>query len=98
MIRQARLRAGLTQAALARRAGKAPSAIGRWERGDVRPPLETVVELVRAAGFDIDFSIVSADDHDRALIRRSLAQPPAERLSDLVQAIRKLDAMIAARG
>ena len=98
MIKEARLRAGLSQAALAERAGKAPSAIGRWERGDVRPPLETVLELVRAAGFDVDFSIVAADDHDRALIRRSLAQSPAERLADMVQAVRSFDAMIAARG
>ena len=98
MIREARLRAGLSQAALARRAGKAPSAIGRWERGDVRPSLETVLELVRAAGFDVDFSIVAADDHDRALIRRCLGERPAERLSDMVEAIRKFDSMLAARG
>lgn len=99
LVRQARLRAGLTQAALARRAGKAPSAIGRWERGEVRPPLETVIELVRAAGFDLDLAVVPADDHDRALVRRCLDQPPSVRLAELVGAVRKIDAMVAvARG
>ena len=50
LLREARLRAGLSQAELARRAGKARSAIGRWERGEVLPSFETLRELVRACG------------------------------------------------
>lgn len=99
LIRQARLRAGLSQAALARRAGKATSAIGRWERGEVRPPLETVIALVRASGFDLDLAIVPADEHDRILIRRCLGQPPAVRLAEMVGAVSRLGSMVsAARG
>lgn len=98
VIRQARLRAGLSQAELARRAGRAPSAIGRWERGEARPALETVVELVRAAGLDLEMAIVHADDHDRALIQRSLHRPPAQRLADMVDAVRKVRAMVAVAG
>ncbi|MGH9379700.1 MAG: helix-turn-helix domain-containing protein [Thermoanaerobaculia bacterium] len=98
LIRQARQRAGLSQAELARRAGKAISAIGRWERGEVRPALETVIELIRAAGLDLEMAIVRADDHDRALIRRSLSRPPARRLIEMVEAVRKVHAMVAAAG
>ena len=98
LIRQARLRAGLSQTELAQRAGKAISAIGRWERGEVRPPLETVVELVRAAGFDLDLAIVPTDDHDLTLIHRSLDRTPAARLAELGQAVRALDRMAGTRG
>lgn len=98
LIRQARLRAGISQAELARRLRKAPSAIGRWERGEVRPPLETVVELVRAAGFDLEIAIVHPDDHDRVLVRRCLARQPERRLADMVATVRKVKAMAVAAG
>ena len=58
--------------------------------------METVAELVRAAGFDLDLAIVPGDDHDLTLIRRSLARTPADRLAELVAAVRALDRMAAA--
>ena len=65
----------------------------------MRPPLETVIELVRAAGLDLEVGIVADDDHDRAIIRRCLAQPPESRLAEMVEAVRKLEGMTrAARG
>ena len=96
LLREARLRAGLTQAELAARAGVAASAIGRWERGEAGPSLERIVALVRAAGFDLTFSITPSDPHDRVLIRRSLRQSPPERLAELVGAVRQLDEMVVA--
>lgn len=96
LLREARLRAGLTQVELARRAGKAPSAIGRWERGEVEPSLETLASLVRAAELELTLGLAAADEHDLALIRRCLAQTPAQRLDDLVQAVRSFKAMTAA--
>jgi hypothetical protein len=58
-----------------------------------------VVDVVRSAGFDIAFTIAPHDAHDTVLIRRCLAQTPAERLADLVQAVRALDEMTeVARG
>jgi transcriptional regulator with XRE-family HTH domain len=94
LLREARLRAGLSQAELARRAGKPTSVIGRWERGEVRPSLETLRELIRAAGLELGFTLsnADADDHDLALIRRSLARSPAERFAHgqrAAQAIRE---------
>lgn len=95
LLREARRRAGLSQAQLGERAGKAASAISRWERAGSEPSLETLRALVRAAGFDLVVGMVGADDHDLALIRRSLARTPEERLVEMVQAVRALDSMVA---
>ncbi len=91
-ILDARRRAGVSQAELGRRAGVPGSAIGRWERAEVEPAFGTVAELLGALGFEL---VVSRDDgaHDRALIRRSLARTPAERLEELTTAVRALDEM-----
>jgi hypothetical protein len=50
---------------------------------------------MRAAGYDLVVGVVKADEHDLALIRRSLARSPEERLVEMVQAVRALDAMAA---
>jgi hypothetical protein len=66
--------------------------IGRWERGEVRPSLETLREVIRAAGLELGFALsnADADDHDLALIRRSLARSPAERFAHGQRAARGL--------
>lgn len=99
MLKEARLRAGLTQAELGSRMDKAASAIGRWERGEVDPSLETLRHAIRAAGFELTLGLAVADDHDVALIRRCLSQSPAERLTTLVAAVRAISSMaVAAHG
>jgi len=99
LLLEARRRAGLSQAQLARRCNKAASAIGRWERGEVEPSLETLRELIEAAGLDLTFGVSPRDDHDRTLIRRSLMRSPAERLSTAVAASTAVNNMVeAARG
>ena len=99
LLREARLRAGLSQTDLAKRAGTAPSAISRWERGDVEPSLERLIRLVRAAGYELTVGLVTADDHDLGLIRHCLARPPHQRLSEMVAAVHALTSMAtAARG
>jgi transcriptional regulator with XRE-family HTH domain len=83
LLLEARRRAGLSQAELARRAGIPRSAIGRWERGEVLPSLERLRELIRACGLELYFGIANADlgDHDLSLIRRSLRLTPGERFA-----------------
>jgi transcriptional regulator with XRE-family HTH domain len=98
LLREARRRAGLTQAELGERVGRAPSAISRWERGEVEPSLESLRFLIRAAGFDLVIGLNPTDDHDLVLIRRSLARSPAARMAELVTAVQALDAMAAAGG
>ncbi len=99
ILREARLRVGLSRVELAARTGKAVSAIGRWERGEVEPSLETLRDLVRSTGLELTFGVTVGDDHDVALIRRSLAHDPVQRLEDLVTAVAAVAAMAgAARG
>ena len=98
LLKEARRRAGLSQSELGERAGKAPSAISRWERAGSEPSLETLRALIRAAGFDLMIGLVPADDHDLALIRRSLGRSPEQRLAEMVEAVRALASMAAARG
>jgi transcriptional regulator with XRE-family HTH domain len=74
LIREARRRAGLTQAELAARAGTAQPAITRWESGRTAVSLDDVVRLVRLCGLDLELAVVPRDVSD-------LAQ--AARLADL---------------
>ena len=99
LLREARRRSDLSQAELARRAGKATSVIGQWERGEVRPSLETLREVIRACDLELSFRLsesdADGDDHDLALVERSLRQSPAERLAHGVRATRSLQRMRA---
>jgi uncharacterized protein len=54
LLREARRRAGLTQLALAERAGLAQSVISAYERGHREPSVETLRRLIAAAGFDLE--------------------------------------------
>ena len=61
LIREARLRAGLTQYELAERSGSERSVIARWEQGAVSPSVEKLVELIEACGFDLPLELVPRD-------------------------------------
>jgi len=92
LLREARLRAGLTQAELAERSGTARSQISRYERGDVLPSLETLRRLVRACGLELGFRIFKLDveEHDAALIAQTLALTPEQRVDRAVRAVKHL--------
>jgi transcriptional regulator with XRE-family HTH domain len=88
LIKEARKRAGLTQAELAARAGTTQSAIARIEKGSVSPSLTHLTELVRAAGFDIDVRLVPYDDHDLSIALRNRKLTPEQRLENMLAARR----------
>ena len=85
LIREARLRAGLTQAELGRRLGKPQSVIARWERGAVKPSLETVREVVRACGLELTFGLANYDDSYLLDIYDQLRLSPAERVERMAK-------------
>jgi len=96
LIVEARRRAGISQAELARRSGVATSLIGRYERYEVTPSFERLRELLRACGFELLFRLANVDPthHDRTLIERELSRPPAGRLRaglEHASALRALD-------
>jgi transcriptional regulator with XRE-family HTH domain len=98
LLREARLRSGLTQAELAKRLGKSQPIIARWESGDVLPSLETVREVIRGCGLELSFSLANADDSNIAIIDAHLRMTPAERFEDLKRRVAFQDRVRALRG
>ena len=92
LLREARLRAGLTQAELAERAGTARSQISRYERGDVLPSLETLRRLVGACGLELGFRLFNADvgEHDATLIAQTRPLTPEQRVDRAIRAVRHI--------
>jgi transcriptional regulator with XRE-family HTH domain len=88
LIKEARLRAGLTQIELGARLGKAQSVIARWERGEAVPSLETVREVVRACDLDLTFFMSRFDDSNFTVIDEHLRMTPAQRFADLMARVR----------
>lgn len=82
-MREARRRAGLSQADVALRAGKPTSVVGRWERNEVTPSFETLRAMIRACGLELRFTLADVDDAQDAAIERALSLTPAERLAQL---------------
>jgi len=83
VLLEARRRAGLSQAELARRAGKATSVIGRWERGEVDPSLETLRQVICACDLDLMPRLVPRDTEQDATIDAALDLTPTQRLEQL---------------
>ena len=92
LLREARLRAGLTQTELAERTGTARSQLSRYERGDVLPSLETLRRLVRACGLELGFRLYNADleNHDATLIAQTLRLTPEARVDRALRAVRHI--------
>jgi len=81
-----RRRAGLSQDELAGRLGRPQSTIARWETGQQHPPLESVIEVLRACGLELTVGIARYDDSYDAQIARQLRLDPAERVRRLTPA------------
>src|SRR5690625_4303822 len=81
LIREARRRAGLSQADLAARLDTAQSAIARWEKGKVEPGFATVVRAVRACGFELTVGITEIDDSDDSLMAQLTTLSPRDRVA-----------------
>lgn len=91
LIREARLRAGLTQAQLARKLQTTQSVVARWESGVRSPSLETIERIARACDLDVSLFLVPHDDHDLGLARRAKKMRPGKRIEYLVDAERKIN-------
>ena len=61
LIREARLRAGLTQTELAERTGRERSVIARWEQGAVSPSVDNLLAIVEACGYDLPLVLIPRD-------------------------------------
>lgn len=84
LVRELRLGAGLSQRALARRAGTSQPAVARYERGAATPSWETLQRLAMACGHRVRISAEAIPDpHDAELAGLLLQLTPEERLRAL---------------
>jgi len=90
LVRYARRRAGLTQRALAERAGVPQPAIARIESASVSPRVRTLEQLLAAAGFTLELAPRIGDGVDRSLIRSALERSPEDRIRAATEAARNL--------
>jgi transcriptional regulator with XRE-family HTH domain len=98
LIREARTRAGLTQRALAGRAGVSQPLVARIEGGEIDPSFGRLIQLIRAAGFDLDIRVVPLDEDAWTLVERGANASPDERLDRMLGGIEFLEAGKEARG
>jgi transcriptional regulator with XRE-family HTH domain len=92
LIREARLRAGFTQAELAEHSGRERSVIARWEQGGSAPSLETLLDLLAVCGYDLPLELDERDDSALAHARESALVSPERRVERMLHARSKPDA------
>jgi transcriptional regulator with XRE-family HTH domain len=85
LIREARLRAGLTQKELSELTGRERSVIARWEQGVISPPVDSLMEIIHACGFDLPLALMPVDKTADEELREALLETPSERVERLVR-------------
>lgn len=80
LLQLARLKADMSQRELAERAGVPVTMISAYERDQRQPTLNTLLRLLRAAGFDLRLHLASYDPHDDILAGIEADRSEAERL------------------
>ena len=86
LVREARGRAGLSQRALARRAGTSQSVVARIELGITDPSSGTLSTILAAAGFELFCRLEPAavvDSHMLDDVERILHLSPEQRLREV---------------
>jgi transcriptional regulator with XRE-family HTH domain len=84
LLVEARRRAGLSQAEVARRISRKQSTVARWERGFMEPGFDAVIEALRACGFEPDLTLSRYDGSYVTLIEQQLGRTPSKRLEALM--------------
>jgi transcriptional regulator with XRE-family HTH domain len=89
IIREARLKANLTQTELAQRIGRDRAQVARWETDGQDPSFENLRSVVEACGFVLKLEIAEREQ-DTLLdteLDRSLLQAPQQRLQALLDGL-----------
>jgi transcriptional regulator with XRE-family HTH domain len=85
LIREARLRAGLTQEQLSELTGRERSVIARWEQGGISPPVDSLMQVIQACGFDLPMTLRPIDMSADPELREALLETPSARVGWLLE-------------
>jgi transcriptional regulator with XRE-family HTH domain len=84
LLKDARYRAGLTQAQLARRLGVSQAAVAKLERPGANPTIDTLDDALWATGHRLTLAApIREPGVDESLIRQHLELSPEDRLRGL---------------
>ena len=87
LIREARLRAGLTQAELSKLTGRERSVIARWEQGAVSPSFDNMLEVIEACGFELPLLLVPRETSLDDRLEKNRKLSPERRAQRLLAAL-----------
>jgi predicted transcriptional regulator len=90
VLREARRRAGLSQRALAERAGVPQSTVARIELGTIDARVSTLDKLLRVCGDQLEAVPRIGAGVDRTVMRQLLQLPPTERVRVMVESANNL--------
>jgi uncharacterized protein len=91
IIREARLKAGLTQTELAGRLGRERAQVARWEIGGQEPSFENLQSVVEACGFSLRIEIAERQVSPAldAELEASVPQAPQQRVQALLDELKR---------
>ncbi len=85
LIREARRRAGLTQAELAERLSTAQPNVARWESADMSPSVDMLSRVIQACGLDLLVRLVPRESAEWTRIEDATEINLNDNLSDRVE-------------
>ena len=87
IIREARLKAGLTQSELAARLGRERAQVARWETGGQEPSFANLSAAVEACGFALEVAIAERASTPQldAELQTNVPQAPQQRVQALLE-------------
>ena len=96
LIKEARERAGLSQAEVGRRLGQTQAAVARLETADANPTIETLDRVLKATGNRLELSARPAPTTQvgEAQIIERLKMTPAERLAAFQESYHRMRALV----
>ena len=89
LIREARLRAELTQAQLSKLTGRERSVIARWEQGAVSPGVDNMLEVIEACGFELPLVLVPRETSLNDRLEKNRMLSPERRAQRLLAKLEK---------
>jgi hypothetical protein len=91
IIREARLKAGLTQSELAAHLGRERAQVARWETGGQEPSFENVQSVVEACGFALQVEIADREATPEldAELETSVPMAPQQRVQALLNELQR---------